>query len=521
MNRNLLGLSLLLGCVLTASAHVGSPNVFFDGKAGAYAISAIVRPPKALPGAAQVSVKVRDAGIQSLSLLPILWQAGSERSPEPVLTRPLVAETNSWVGEAWLLRPGSYTIRIGIEGPLGKGEANVPVNVLGIANQPMKSSLRFTLLVFSFILFLSALGIVHAIARDAFFPSGLKASLEDMNRARWATLVVLLSLSAGIAAGSIRWRKMDSDFRNFGAQKPEPVIAEIKNQTNKAVLLLRQSEQSLALPSWANLAPDHGKLMHLFLMREPGFDVFAHLHPVRQDEHGFALELPPLPVGDYQLYGDITFENGIAQTLVARVALPEPKSGTFTVRANSPQDVFCGFNNTGSFTASDGPDPDDSWHVEPNLVGSGPKKQLFHGEISSLLMGGFALLFENAADVTAGRAAALRFSAYAADGAAAPLQPYMGMLGHAVVRRDDGSVFAHLHPMGTFSMAAQEAFQKQNRSNASSTRQMIPAGISANEVSFPYEFPKAGHYHLWVQIRIGGKVLTGVYEIDVRAPRSA
>jgi len=32
------------------------------------------------------------------------------------------------------------------------------------------------------------------------------------------------------------------------------------------------------------------------------------------------------------------------------------------------------------------------------------------------------------------------------------------MAGHAVVRRQDGAIFAHLHPAGTFSMAAQEFF---------------------------------------------------------------
>ena len=38
------------------------------------------------------------------------------------------------------------------------------------------------------------------------------------------------------------------------------------------------------------------------------------------------------------------------------------------------------------------------------------------------------------------------------------LEPYMGMLSHAGILRTDGSVFLHLHPIGSISMASQERF---------------------------------------------------------------
>ena len=118
------------------------------------------------------------------------------------------------------------------------------------------------------------------------------------------------------------------------------------------------------------------------------------------------------------------------------------------------------------------------------------------------------------------------------EGQPASLQPYMGMLGHAVVRRSDGEVFTHLHPVGTISMAAQEVLSRQPGSALAigppATNELAaliprrPAGPSSgarNEVTFPYAFPRAGDYRLWVQVRINGRVLTGVFDARVQPAR--
>jgi hypothetical protein len=129
---------------------------------------------------------------------------------------------------------------------------------------------------------------------------------------------------------------------------------------------------------------------------------------------------------------------------------------------------------------------------------------------------------------------ALRFVVSTPDGAPAALEPYMGMAGHAVVVRNDGSVFIHLHPLGTISMAAQMSFimrepadsvtgrlaRRLGSDSAGAMEQhgaMAIAAPSADTISFPYAFPEPGTYDVWVQVKRGGRVLTGAFTATVIA----
>jgi hypothetical protein len=108
----------------------------------------------------------------------------------------------------------------------------------------------------------------------------------------------------------------------------------------------------------------------------------------------------------------------------------------------------------------------------------------------------------------------------------------MGMLSHAVIARDDGSVFVHLHPSGTVSMAAQQVFAQSLSGPPAGGGQGGPTGGAGMEtmpgmdqpaaaatgtaiLSFPYEFPRPGAYRLWVQVKSGGRILTGVFAAAV------
>ena len=80
--------------------------------------------------------------------------------------------------------------------------------------------------------------------------------------------------------------------------------------------------------------------MHLFLIREPGLDAMAHLHPVARTPEAldFAANLPALPPGRYRVYGDIVHDSGYAQTLVSSVDVA--KAGEHTGEPTDADDSW-------------------------------------------------------------------------------------------------------------------------------------------------------------------------------------
>ena len=236
---------------------------------------------------------------------------------------------------------------------------------------------------------------------------------------------------------------------------------------------------------WANqlglneLVPDHGHLMHLFLIREPGIDVLVHVHPNQERDDEFIQELPSMPGGRYRLYADVVHGTGFSETEIGDLEIPD--------------DVVSGL-----------PDDDDSLAVTMPFV-AGPLTG------SAWLSHGAQMLWlDSPTGFQAGQPLWLKFRVIDRDGRSIEdLEPYMGMAGHLVVVRVGWKVFARLHPSGTPPIAAVEL------SNGSTARLHDTHMPISAELTFPYGFPEAGRYRLFVQIKRSGRIETAVFDAQV------
>jgi hypothetical protein len=159
---------------------------------------------------------------------------------------------------------------------------------------------------------------------------------------------------------------------------------------------------------------DHGKLMHLFLLRDGEFDAFAHLHPLRRDARTFENVLPPLPAGRYWIYADVTHENGSGADAGGQRG-PAGSSWGGAAAPGGTNEAFCApVIGPPNSAQTRGLDADDSWH----LGGSATP-----GECRLMAV---TCALPHRRTAAHRRGCSLRFALFGPDGQPAALDPYLG-----------------------------------------------------------------------------------------------
>jgi len=481
--------------VVLLSAHVGSPDVYYTGAAGPYALRVVVRPPQVVPGVAQVVVRA-PASVRRVSIRPVFWRAGSRGAPSADATHHMegTAGGGTFEGSLWLMARGAYSVDVIVDGSAGQAHVLVPVASVATGRLALGPGLGALLVVLAIVLVAGLVNIVYKGAGESLVGAGHALDRERVRSARRVAAISVPMLAAALLGGARWWNAVDADYQRR-MYRPLPLALTLAGRD-----LWIRARDTLYSSNGRPLeyVPDHGKPMHLFLVRDDDpRAAFAHLHPVAADSSpvpAFRTRVPPLPGGRYHVYADVVDETGFERTLVGSLTLADTilPAGALT-------------------TTSDG---DDAWFMgEPARTDT---VRLSDGSLMRLQVSPGGLM-RSRQELT------LTVTVQDPAGKALRLEPYLGMSAHAVVVRVDGAVYVHLHPMGTVSSAAQQAFLARDAGDTTADGRLVlspampmaPTDSLVTSATFPYAFPGAGSYRLFVQVRRGGRVLTGAWALTV------
>jgi hypothetical protein len=343
----------------------------------------------------------------------------------------------------------------------------------------METTLGSILLVLMLILGFGAVSIVSAGAAESQLEPGIAPGPADRRRGQIAMLATATFVVLILWGGNKWWKAEASNYARY-IYKPLGMNAELEGGR----LMLRLSDPGwLAVRKMDDFIPDHGHLMHLFVVRLPEMERVWHLHPDLVETGLFAHHLPPMPAGRYAFYADVVHNGGFPETMVTEIELPDVSGGPL--------------------------EGDDTTGTALPLASFDPSRTVAN------LSGGYRAVWVRDKEPLRARAAT-RFTFRVEDDrgrAAKDLELYMGMQGHAAFFKTDRSVFAHVHPSGTTPMAALALAQSETTGpdpHGEHHTAKLPA-----EVSFPYGIPQPGEYRLFVQIKRAGKVETAAFDLRV------
>lgn len=498
--RNPWMILLVLFSSALAYGHVGSADVYYEGDAGPYHLFVTVRLPRVIPGVAEIQVRSASPDVQSVAVVPLaLTGLGSTLPATPDVAQRSKVDPQFFVNNLWLLEFGAMQVRIMVEGSHGKAEISVPIASYARQSLSMTQGLYGLGIFCMMLLTLSIVPVVGANVRESTVRAGEVPPASNKRLSRIAMASALIVAVAMLYFGGTWWRAEASTYqRNIDLLKPPQVEAKLLDGNR----LMIKPADPLVVPivgfyfgnkmrpvKLEEAIPDHGHLMHLFLVRTPGMDEMWHLHPELDNSGAFAETLPAMPAGQYQIFADIVDKSGYPWTMVGSVKLPE---------INGPT-----------------PEGDDSNWEGSRLTAA------FSETVVAQLPDGARMVWERGkGPLKADAPASLKFRVEEKDGSpVGDMEPYMGMAGHAQVVCSDLSVFAHLHPSGTVSMAAFDLAQAQLVDKSFTHAEMAMSHSSTSvppRISFPYGFPHPGDYRIFVQIKRSGHVQTAAFDAHVQ-----
>lgn len=475
---------------LAGSAHVNSPDVYYDGNAGPYHLLVTIRPPAVVPGIARIQIRSAANDIDKIEILPLkMVGKAATLAPKADPAERSTSDPQLFTGSLWIMERGSWKVQVRVEGAKGAGVLAVPLPAVSASSARMQATLGGLLAFLGIALVAGMVGIIGAAGREASLEPGQDATPAQSKRAYRRMGIATVCLIAVLVAANYWWgadaranARLNYNLPHVQSSLQAGNVLQLQldnpntleNIFDPAAVerIKRLKVQIPDLPRLDDLIPDHGHIMHLFLVRLPDMQSFWHLHPGQTSEGQFTENLPSMPAGHYQIYADIVHQTGFPETQVGTIDLP--------AIAGAP---LSGDDSGGSsLTAAD------------NVA---------------QLSDGYRMVWErDQQPLQASQPTWFRFRVEDKDGRPANLENYMGMAGHAAFISTDAKIFAHVHPAGSVSMAAVGLAEGAAQEPGMAVMNASPVN---GEVSFPYGFPQAGDYRIFVQVKRAGHVETGEF----------
>ena len=469
---------------------IGHNNVVYEGKAGEIPIRVFVKLPGVVPGLADVSIKVFSDDIHKVTIQPNKKDKDRKsKSPPPDIAEPIKGEKNLFSTQLWLMDYGSYSLDIRLYQGQIVHRASIPVNSTSSRILEMNRGTSILLSALLALLFFGAINIIRIAYKDSTQPPGDHPDRGKITKSYIVTVLSLIILSTIIFGGKNWWDKIDTAYQNNIFQTLENKI-EILDNGKEKFMSIEIVDELWKQNRMSDIIPDHGKIMHIYLISDD-YESIAHLHPSRTENTDiFIVKMPPVNFGKYYLFMDVTHETGFSHTMTNKIIY----NGENVDFRNSIENIER--------------DIDDSWILNSNENRITWKDKKYSYKSGDNIDLDFQVM---------------------RDGQPAVLEPYISMGGHAALLKKDQTVFVHIHPIGTISMASQEMFQENyiqsivdqedicffgfiNDSTDNYFNNTSPNG----EVSFPaINLENTGEYGLWVQVKSAGEVITQKFDFEI------
>ena len=478
-----------------AQGDIGHYNFTFEGKVFNNTIRALVKPPGVVPGVANITIKTFNQSIDSVKIQPIKWhgeisgyphlKAGPQGAPPSELMNKLEHLGNFFEGELWLMDFGAYNINVELFKDGVSEIVNIPINSIATQINPMSFQTSIVLFCFMLLLLFGATNIITIAYRESTISYNNKVADGRIKQSKLVMLISFCILVCILYIGNEWWNDIEKSYRENLYIPMENEVQIISNNKQNILQIFFTDEL------WLNgmipdLMPDHGKIMHLYLIHED-YSQLCHLHPNRNDADNnlFEVVLPDIKYGKYYLYMDITLESGFSTTLINQI----------------DYDVENIQKIKYDYLISDIDDSYISNDFNYIIKWLNEKKYFNINE-----------------DIN------LTFQTQNLMGHPTVIEPYIQMGGHGAILKNDHSIFIHIHPIGTISMASQELYNQNDEIESSGICYFGSPDDSLkiyleDEKSIlnfpPINLEQPGDYIMWIQAKSMGEIITHKFDFTV------